>query len=124
MLACLFVYLFLSIHAPQGGDIINQQNSDLNIEGVTAGEKFLSYSTLHKFGNLYVLDLLVVANSGYSLNDIVVNLPVTIKNAAGRYIAGNNGEAMQLFASGTQVTAQNEVSTPGTYGGLIIFTAN
>lgn len=103
---------------------IETLNSDLNIEGVTAGEKFLSYSTLHKFGNLYVLDLLVVANSGYSLNDIVVNLPVTIKNAAGRYIAGNNGEAMQLFASGTQVTAQNEVSTPGTYGGLIIFTAN
>lgn len=91
---------------------------------MTAGANFVSYSTLHKFGNLYVLDLLVVANNGYSLNDVVVTLPVSAKSAAGRYFAGNNGNAMQLATVGTQVAAQNEVSTPGTYGGLIIFTAN
>lgn len=84
----------------------------------------MSYSTLHKFGNVYVLDVLVVANNGYTLNDVVITLPIAAQNTAGRYIAGNNGNAMQLSLVGNQVIAQNAVSTPGTYGGLVIFAAN
>ena len=86
----------------------------------------MGYSNLYKFGSLYVLDILVVANNGYAVNDVVASLPVTIKNniAAGRYLTSSNGAAMQIAAIGNQVTAQNANSTPGTYGGIVVFFAN
>lgn len=85
----------------------------------------MGYSNLYKFGNLYVLDILIVANNGYAINDVVVSLPVTIKGnlAAGRFLASSNGAAMQIAAVGNQITAQNENSSPGTYGGIVVFTA-
>ena len=62
-------------------------DSSSQVPGVTSGEKFVGYSNLYKFGNIYVLDILVVANNGYAVNDVVASLPVTIKNnmAAGRF---------------------------------------
>ena len=98
-------------------------DSSTQVSGVTSGEKFVGYSNLYKFGNLYVLDILVVANNGYAVNDVVVSLPITIKGnlAAGRFLASSNGAAMQIAAVGNQITAQNENSTPGTYGGLVVF---
>lgn len=100
-------------------------DSSSQVPGVTSGEKFVGYSNLYKFGSLYVLDILVVANNGYAVNDVVASLPVTIKNniAAGRYLTSSNGAAMQIAAIGNQITAQNENSSPGTYGGIVVFTA-
>lgn len=101
-------------------------DSSSQVPGVTSGEKFVGYSNLYKFGSLYVLDILVVANNGYAVNDVVASLPVTIKNniAAGRYLTSSNGAAMQIAAIGNQITAQNANSTPGTYGGIVVFFAN
>lgn len=101
-------------------------DSSSQVPGVTSGEKFVGYSNLYKFGSLYVLDILVVANNGYAVNDVVASLPVTIKNniAAGRYLTSSNGAAMQIAAIGNQVTAQNANPTPGTYGGIVVFFAN
>lgn len=101
-------------------------DSSSQVTGVTSGEKFVGYSNLYKFGSLYVLDILVVANNGYAVNDVVASLPVTIKNniAAGRYLTSSNGAAMQIAAIGNQVTAQNANPTPGTYGGIVVFFAN
>lgn len=88
---------------------------------VTPGPKFTSYTTLHKFGLLYVLDVLIVASSGYVVGDIICTLPVTPKNPAGRYIIGNNGSAMQCSISGNNLVSDSANNNAGTYGGLIIF---
>lgn len=88
---------------------------------VTPGPKFTSYTTLHKFGLLYILDVLIVASSGYIVGDIICTFPVTPKKTAGRCLVGNNGNAMQCSISGNNLVSDSANNNAGTYGGLIIF---
>jgi len=88
---------------------------------VTPGTKFTSYTSLHKFGALYVLDVLVVAPNGYVSGDIICTLPVTPQKPAGRYLAGNNGNAMQCSISGNKLIVDGSNNASATYGGLLIF---
>lgn len=94
--------------------------SSSTVLSTTAGSKFTSYTSLFKFGTFYVLDVLVVNTSGYVAGDVVCTLPITIQKSAGRYLAGNNGSAMQCGISGNKLVAENTNNVSGTYGGIIV----